>query len=200
MPMQLQITGLILSGFNFAYLSQLTFSQPYMPKFYPSAELRVRKCYKLLLLPLLFLLLQTNAFAQDVFSIGPAINFNFGDKKPKVSWGVEASLWWFEDYKVPFSANLGFDHRKGSTILYTQAQTGVALIGLSAGPYIEFKKEEPTVIGLQTDYWLNYYLGLNYRVRYAKSGPQKSLGLYLKAPIGVGLEDDGDSSDWDWDD
>jgi hypothetical protein len=153
--------------------------------------------YKLLLI--LILLAISNVNAQDVFSVGPAFHYNFGDKKPKVSWGVEASLWWFEDYKVPFSANLGIDRRKGSTILYTQAQTGLAVIGISAGPYIEFKKEEPTVLGLQTDYWVNYYTGLNYRVRYTKGAPQKAIGLYLKVPIGVGLEDDGDDSDWDWD-
>ena len=142
----------------------------------------------------------TQASAQDVFSVGPAIHFNFGDKKPKISWGVEASLWWFEDIKVPVSANLGFDRRKGSTILYTQAQTGIGIIGVSAGPYFEFKKDEPTIIGLQTDYWANYYLGLNYRVRYAKGESQKAFGLYLKAPIMFGVEEDGDDSDWDWDD
>ncbi|MBC5775955.1 hypothetical protein H8S95_17905 [Pontibacter sp. KCTC 32443] len=163
-----------------------------------STSKKVALKYKLLLILLVLALHAVHA--QDVFSVGPAFHYNFGDKKPKVSWGVEASLWWFEDYKVPFSANLGFDRRKGNTILYTQAQTGLGIVGISAGPYIEFKKDEATAIGLQTDYWVNYYMGLNYRIRYAKGGPQKALGIYLKAPIMLDPEeDDGDDSDWDWD-
>jgi hypothetical protein len=154
--------------------------------------------YKLLLL-VVFLLPLSALKAQDVFSVGPAFHFNFGDKKPKISWGVEASLWWYENNNVPVSANLGFDRRKGSTILYTQAQTGVALAGLSAGPYVEFRKEEPTIVGLQTDYWVNYYLGLNYRVRYNKEGTKKAFGLYIKAPIVTDPEENSDGDDWDWD-
>lgn len=154
---------------------------------------------KLLVLPLLFLLLLNDARAQDVFSVGPSLHFNFGDKKPKVSWGVEASLWWFED-RFPISANFGFDHRKGSTVLYSQAQTGIAVAGISAGPYIEFRKEEPAVLGLQTDYWLNYFAGINYRIRYGGGeGNQKALGFYLRAPLGIGPEEENDGSDWDWD-
>ncbi|MEJ8803573.1 hypothetical protein [Pontibacter sp. H249] len=153
--------------------------------------------YKLLLL--IVLLTFSAAQAQDVFSVGPALHFNFGDKKPKVSWGVEASLWWFED-QFPISGNLGLDRRKGSTILYAQAQTGIGVAGISAGPYLEFRKEDAPVLGMQTDYWINYFAGLNYRIRYSGEGKQKALGFYLKAPLGVGLDDtDGEESDWEWD-
>ncbi|MEJ8758581.1 hypothetical protein WG947_16320 [Pontibacter sp. H259] len=163
-----------------------------------STSIKVQLKYKLLFV--FALLAFTQATAQDVFSVGPALHFNFGDKKPKVSWGIEASVWWFEDYNVPFSANLGFDRRNGSTILYTQAQTGVGVLGVSAGPFIEFKPNASPIIGLQTDYWANYYLGLNYRVRFGSDGTQKALGLYLKAPIMLGPEEENEGDDdWDWD-
>ena len=152
--------------------------------------------YKLLFVIILITFSQANA--QDVFSVGPAFHFNFGEQRPKVSWGVEASIWWFKD-QIPVSANLGFDRRAGSTILYSQVQTGIGIAGVSAGPYIEFKKENTPIIGLQTDYWLNYYAGLNYRVRYGKGGNQKALGLYLKAPVMLGPEDENEDEDWDWD-
>ncbi|MFD2512735.1 hypothetical protein ACFSRY_02545 [Pontibacter locisalis] len=154
--------------------------------------------YKLLFLVLL--LTFSKVQAQDVFSVGPAFHYNFGDKKPKVSWGVEAAIWWYED-KFPISANLGFDKRKGSTVLYSQAQTGVGLAGISVGPYLEFRKEEAsTTFGLQTDYWLNYYAGLNYRIRYGGGEKQRAFGLYLKAPIILGSEDEEEGDGWDWED
>ncbi|WP_347159581.1 hypothetical protein [Pontibacter chitinilyticus] len=160
-----------------------------------------RAVKKLLFVPVLLLLLLPAVQAQDVFSVGPALHYNFGQKQPKVSWGIEAALWWYKD-GFPISGNLGFEHRKNSTILYTQAQTGIALAGVSAGPYLEFKKDEATVkLGLQTDYWINYFVGLNYRIRYNGAGKEKALGMYLKAPIGLGLEDNDadDDFDWDWD-
>ncbi|WP_144266350.1 hypothetical protein [Pontibacter ummariensis] len=163
----------------------------------PSKGMRVALKLKLLLL--VVLLGFSTAQAQDVFSVGPAIHFNFGEKKPKVSWGVEAAVWWFED-QFPISGNLGFDRRRGSTVLYMQAQTGVGVAGISAGPYLELRKEDSPVLGLQTDYWLNYYAGLNYRVRYSGEGNQKALGFYLKAPLSVGGDvEDEDEDDWDWD-
>ncbi|PRY07823.1 hypothetical protein CLV24_12213 [Pontibacter ummariensis] len=159
----------------------------------------MRVALKLKLLLLVVLLGFSTAQAQDVFSVGPAIHFNFGEKKPKVSWGVEAAVWWFED-QFPISGNLGFDRRRGSTVLYMQAQTGVGVAGISAGPYLELRKEDSPVLGLQTDYWLNYYAGLNYRVRYSGEGNQKALGFYLKAPLSVGGDvEDEDEDDWDWD-
>ena len=157
----------------------------------------LRAALKLKLLLLVMLLSFSTAQPQDVSSVGPAIHFNFGDKKPKVSWGVEASLWWFED-QFPISGNLGFDRRKGSTILYMQAQTGVGIAGISAGPYLELRKEDNPVLGVQTDYWLNYYAGLNYRVRYSGEGNQKALGFYFKAPLPIGPDTEHEW-DWDWD-
>ena len=153
---------------------------------------------KLLMLSLLFLLLITDVRAQDVFSVGPTLHFNFGDKKPKVSWGVEAALWWYQD-QFPVSANIGFDRRKGSTVLYSQAQTGVGIAGISAGPYLEFRKENSPVLGVQTDYWINYFAGLNYRVRYGGGEKKKALGFYIKAPVSIGSENEDGDDDWDWD-
>ncbi|WP_276498820.1 hypothetical protein [Pontibacter litorisediminis] len=163
----------------------------------PSLSIKAVVKYKLLLLVALLTL--SSAQAQDVFSVGPALHFNFGDKKPKVSWGVEASLWWFED-QFPVSGNLGFDRRKGSTVLYMQAQTGIGIAGVSAGPFLELRKEDMPVLGLQTDYWVNYFAGLNYRVRYSGEGTQKALGVYVKAPLSYGLEEENEEEDdWDWD-
>ncbi|MCC9169124.1 hypothetical protein, partial [Pontibacter harenae] len=151
----------------------------------------------LLLVPMLLLMLCADLRAQDIFSVGPMLHYNFGQKKPKVSWGIEASLWWYEN-QFPISTNFGFDKRKGSSVLYLQAQTGIGLVGLSAGPYVEFRKDDTAVLGLQTDYWLNYFAGLNYRVRYGGGEKQKAMGIYLKAPIGIGIEDADDDDDFDW--
>lgn len=156
------------------------------------------RCYKLLLLPLFCFMLLSEVRAQDVFTVGPTLHFNFGDKRPRVSWGVEASLWWYKD-AFPVSGSFGFDHRKGSSVLYLQGQTGVALAGISAGPYLQLKKGEAPALGLQTDYWVNYYMGLNYRVRYGKGENQKAIGFYVKAPIELGANSEEDNNDWDWD-
>ncbi|MFD2248587.1 hypothetical protein [Pontibacter ruber] len=166
-----------------------------MPAYVDAASSPGRK--KLLLL-LFSILLFAEVRAQDVFSAGPMLHYNFGDKKPKLSWGIEAAVWWYED-GFPISANIGFDRRKGSTILYTQAQTGIAVAGLSVGPYLELRKEEPTVLGLQTDYWINNYLGLNYRIRYGGGQKQKALGGYVKLPVSLIPEEEREDGDWDWD-
>ncbi|WP_242929465.1 hypothetical protein [Pontibacter vulgaris] len=137
--------------------------------------------------------------AQDAFSVGPMLHYNFGSKKPKISWGVEAAVWWYEN-GFPVSGNFGFDRRKGSTALYTQVQTGVGVVGVAAGPYVEFRKEESAILGFQTDYWLNYYAGLNYRIRYNPEQRQKALGVYAKLPLDLGPEEENnDDIDWDWD-
>ncbi|WP_114781953.1 hypothetical protein [Botryobacter ruber] len=154
---------------------------------------------KLLLLSLLCLLSLPEVRAQDVISVGPMLHFNFGDRKPKVSWGVEAALWWYQD-SFPASVNLGFDRRKGSTVLFAQAQTGVGVAGVAAGPYLELQEGEASV-GMQTDYWINYFAGLNYRIRYGTGNNRKALGFYVKAPIPIGPQDEenGNVFDWDWD-
>ncbi|WP_439880480.1 hypothetical protein ACSX1A_15140 [Pontibacter sp. MBLB2868] len=50
----------------------------------------------------------------------------------------------------------------------------IGLAGLSAGPYLEFRKEEGAVVGVKTDYWLNYFAGINYRYRYDNGTNQKA--------------------------
>lgn len=164
-------------------------------------KLNLKPGAKWLVVPALLLILATEVRAQDVISVGPMLHFNFGEKKPKVSWGIEAAAWWYEN-NFPVSTSLGLERKQGNAILYVQGQTGVGIAGLAAGPYLEFRKGDTAVLGLQTDYWVNYFLGLNYRVRYSGEGNQKALGLYLKAPLMLGadeVEEDDDDFDWDWD-
>ena len=149
-------------------------------------------------MPLLFLLLLNKANAQDAVSVGPMVHFNFGDKKPRVSWGVEAAVWWLEGER-PISANLGFDRRAGSTIIYSQAQTGILIAGLSLGPFIELRKEEKPLVGLQTDFWANYFAGVNYRTRVGGGGFRHALGGYAKLPMGPFWKEDGEDELWEWD-
>lgn len=154
---------------------------------------------KLLVVPALLLLLSFNVRAQDVISVGPMLHFNFGDQKPRVSWGIEAAAWWYED-NFPVSASFGYERKHGGNVLYLQGQTGVGLAGLAAGPYLEFRKDDTAMLGLQTDYWLNYFAGVNYRVRYSGEGNQKALGLYLKAPLLLDADEtEEEEGDWDWD-
>ena len=65
--------------------------------------------------------------------------------------------------------------------LYTEAQTGFGLGGISSGPVIEINKEEKkTTIGWQSSIWGNYYLGFDFRYRKINGKKFFCLGSYLK--------------------
>jgi hypothetical protein len=127
------------------------------------------------------------------------IHVNFGSGKVKPSFGFEVAYWNVAHF--PYSADLGFEFEKSKFRLYSEAQTGIAVTGLSAGPVLEFKKGSPVQLGMQGSFWVNYYLGFDCRFRFLKGSKQIAPGIYAKLPIGFGPDFDHDNggSDWDWD-
>lgn len=138
------------------------------------------------------------AFAQVVM-VGPMLHLNFEGKKVKPSFAVEASCWWLKG--IPYGVDAGFEFQKGKFRLYSEAQTGIGIAGLSAGPFVEFAKATPVKAGLQLTGWMNYYIGADLRVRIYRGPDVFAAGLYGKLPLFVeGNNEENESEWWDWDD
>jgi len=128
------------------------------------------------------------------------VSLNFEGKKVIPSYAIEASYWHIKGFPYGFDAALEF--QKGKFRIYSEAQTGIGLVGLSAGPFIEFAKGSKPKAGLQITGWANYYLGVHVRGRFYKGPDQFAAGIYAKLPAYVDDEykDDGEFDWWDWDD
>ena len=124
------------------------------------------------------------------------VQLNFEGKKVKPSFAIEASYWRLEGF--PYGADAAIEFQKGKIRLYAEAQTGIGVAGLSAGPFIEFAKATRVKGGFQMTGWVNYYLGIDARVRFYKGPDVFSAGLYAKVPAYVGGEERGDDGDIDW--
>jgi len=151
---------------------------------------------------LVFILTAFPIFSQHIIFIGPMLHINFGGEKAKLSYAVEASYWTWNAKQLPLlGADIGFEWEKGKKRLYAEGQTGIALAGVSAGPFLEFSPSESTKPGFQMSVWGNYYLGFDLRYRIQKGQNVFAPGVYAKAPIYSGPDDgDGDSdNDFDWD-
>lgn len=134
----------------------------------------------------------------EIFTFGPMIHLNLGEKiRPSI--GLEFAYWNYNGF--PYSIDFGFDIQKGAFRLYTEAQTGIGLAGISAGPFLEINKEASNKLGLQTSIWGNYYLGGDLRFRFAKGETVFAPGVYAKLPWFKDPEHHESSSggDWDWD-
>jgi hypothetical protein len=155
---------------------------------------------------LLFLIFSAGqtCLAQEIWTIGPMFHFNFGGAKRTTAFSVEAAYWNITHFIYSFDA--GLEIEKGKLRLYSEAQTGLGVTGLSLGPVVEFNFPESKVrLGVQGSCWVNYILGADYRVRFIDKQKFHYVGIYGKVPMATsGLDDDGDSStsfdDWDdWD-
>lgn len=145
--------------------------------------------------------------AQHVYTIGPMFHYNFGGgSKGQLSFGLEAAYW--NVFEVPYGFDIGVDFEKGRFRLYTEAQTGIILGGVSVGPYLEFPKNgDPTRLGLQTSIWANAVLGVDLRARFSRGETRFAPGLYAKYPWTPGgnlqekweenHESEGGGGDWD---
>jgi hypothetical protein len=145
-----------------------------------------------------------NCFAQEIWTIGPMFHFNFGGgQKPTTSFAVEVAYWNVD--KVPYSLDFGMEFDRGKFRLYSEGQTGIGLTGIALGPVLEFNSKESKVrVGVQGSCWANYFLGVDYRIRFIDKKKFHCIGLYGKLPFATsGLDSDGDGddwdSDWDWD-
>lgn len=135
----------------------------------------------------------------EIFTLGPMLHLNIGGEKIRPSFGLEFAYWNYNDF--PYSMDFGFDIQKGAFRIYTEAQTGLGLAGLSAGPYWEIKKAAPDKIGLQASVWGNYFLGGDLRFRFAKGETIFAPGIYAKLPWFKDPEHhESSNSSWgDWD-
>lgn len=148
---------------------------------------------------------KVNAQAKEVFTIGPTIHFNFDKPKFNVSYGMECAYWTWDGFPRSVDAGIEFGGKKFR--IYSEAQTGIALMGIALGPVLQFNFAESKVnLGFQSSFWMNYFIGIDVRFRRIGGTKVFSPGIYGKLPFGYGFYDDtntttdGDShGSWDWD-
>jgi hypothetical protein len=154
---------------------------------------------KRLLLLTAFLASACLSYSQIVM-VGPMLHFQFGKERPRTSFAIEASYWNVQGFPYGFDAAIEFG--QGKIRLYSEAQTGIGVAGISAGPFFEFGKG-PARAGLQFTGWANYYIGADFRMRFYNGPDTKAVGIYGKLPAWIGEElkddDDGGDFDGDWD-
>jgi hypothetical protein len=153
------------------------------------------------LLSVFFALISVRTNAQEIWTIGPMLHINFGGEKRTTSFTIEAAWWKIKG--IPHSVDFAIEFDKGKLRLYSEAQAGIGLTGISLGPLLEFNfKEHKTRVGIQGSCWINYIVGVDYRIRYVDKNRFDSIGFYGKVPMATsGLDSDGSGFDWDdWDD
>ncbi len=117
--------------------------------------------------------------------IGPMLQWNYGGGATRFSIALEGS-YWFDYNKTPIP--LGIDYAlewqsPGTWRLYTEAQTGVYLLGYGAGPVLEFGQGRFNA-GLQGTVWANTLFGVDFRGRLMVAGPPSyGHGYYIKVPF-----------------
>jgi hypothetical protein len=158
----------------------------------------MRKCLPVFLLVTVF---TTNVFCQkpQVWMLGPMLHFNLNQKKVHTSWGLELAYWNYAH--VPYSFDGGIEFEKKKIRLYSEAQTGIGVLGISIGPVIEFRTDgHKPKLGMQGSVWANYFGGFDIRFRAIGENTYFSPGIYFKLPLVAGSESHGHHHHWDWDD
>jgi hypothetical protein len=130
------------------------------------------------------------------------LHINFGGEKRSTSFAIEAAYWNIS--KFPYSVDFAVEFDRSKIRLYSEAQTGIGLTGLSLGPVIEFNANGTTHLGVQGSCWANYFLGVDYRLRFIDHQRFHCIGLYAKLPFATsGLSGGGHHHSWgsshDWD-
>ncbi|MFN3402775.1 MAG: hypothetical protein ACK40G_01690 [Cytophagaceae bacterium] len=154
---------------------------------------------KKILILILGICLATEGYSQAVYTIGPMLHFNFGEsKRPTVSFAIEGAYWNIKSF--PYSFDVGLEWERGKFRIYSEAQTGIGLMGVSSGPFLEFSSA-PVKLGLQMSAWANYFWGFDFRYRINSGKNVISPGTYVKLPVATqGLKksnSSGSSSNWD---
>jgi hypothetical protein len=114
-------------------------------------------------LTVLALLIFSNdpGFAQQLWTIGPMLHVNFGGEKRSTSFAIEASYWNIKSFPYSVGFAIEFDLKK--VRLYSEAQTGIGITGISLGPVLQFPGEG-IKLGVQGSCWINYIVGVDYRI------------------------------------
>ncbi len=156
----------------------------------------MRKPKILILLIIATALLPLASFSQ-IFTIGPTISWNFGNKQCKASGGLEFGIIGipikYNEYSGGvLSLELGLDFEKNRNRFYTEIRfTQYAankmglpiLFGISAGPVLEWGKDCKTAIGIQTSAYGWLTLGASFRYRYVNGKSSYGPGMFLKLPF-----------------
>jgi len=149
----------------------------------------------------LFLLGPGSLSAQELWTIGPMLHVNFGVEKRTTSFAIEVAYWNLKSFYYSIDGAIEFDRHR--IRLYSELQTGIGLTGISLGPVFEVNtKEGKFHAGIQGSAWINYILGVDYRIRWINKTNYQCFGGYVKLPIaqsGLDTDGDGDGLD-DWDD
>jgi hypothetical protein len=153
----------------------------------------------ILLFLLFFFSFNFKTSAQEVWTFGPMLHYNFGGEKRHFSWAFELAYWNVKSF--PYSIDGGIEFSKKRTRLYGEVQTGIGITGLSVGPVLEYNKEERKLrLGYQTTFWMNYYIGLDYRYRRIDKTSFNCIGVYGKLPIATkDMESSESNNHYDWD-
>ena len=157
---------------------------------------KMRKLKSLLIISVFLIFLPISSFSQ-IFTIGPTISWNFGNKQCKVSGGLEFGIIGipikYNEYSGGvLSLELGLDFEKNRNRFYTEIRfTQYAankmglpiLFGISAGPVLEWGKDCKTAIGIQSSAYGWLILGANFRYRYVNGKSNYGPGMFLKLPF-----------------
>ena len=155
---------------------------------------------KVIVLLILFTLsFKVKTFGQEVWTIGPMLHYNFGGEKRHFSWAIELAYWNIKN--VPYSVDAGIEFSKKRIRLYGEVQTGIGVTGISIGPVLEINKAERKAhLGYQTTFWLNYFIGVDYRYRRIDKTNFNCVGTYGKLPVATkNMKSSNGSNYHDWD-
>lgn len=120
--------------------------------------------------------------AQEIWTVGPMLHINFGGEKVTASFAVEAAYW--NVYVLPVSIDGGIEFDKHKIRIYSEFQTGIGILGISAGPLLEIgTKPFYLAPGFQTSAWANWFIGLDMRYRRVKGKDYFAPGIYAKLPV-----------------
>jgi hypothetical protein len=117
--------------------------------------------------------------AQSIWTVGPMLHFNIGGEKVRASWSVEFAYWNFNHF--PYSVDFAAEFEKQKIRFYSEAQTGIGIAGISAGPVLEIQTDAGKAkLGVQGSVWGNYYLGGDLRLRGIDGHLFFAPGVYIK--------------------
>ena len=156
----------------------------------------MKACRYLVVIGLL-VTISERSFSQEIWTIGPMLHVNFGGgEKRSTSFAIETAYWNLS--KFYYSVDFAIEFDRGRLRLYSEAQTGIGLTGLSLGPVVEFSNSG-TRLGVQGSCWANYFLGIDYRIRFIDKKRFHAVGLYAKLPLATGGLRDGSHHSFNWD-
>ncbi len=134
------------------------------------------------MLCVIFLFSASLISGQTIWTIGPMLHINIGGEKVKASYALEVAYWNFTHF--PHSVDFAMEFERKRIRLYSEAQTGIGVAGIAAGPVIEFQTDKPAVrFGFQGSVWANYFLGFDFRLRYIDKKKLYCPGIYAKLPV-----------------